>query len=479
MSGGDSVMHWGRRARDVVGDLFKGLDRPDEREFLPAALEVLETPPSPLGRGLAYLIGAFFLIAMAWAFLGRVDVLATANGHVAPAGEVKVIQPLDSGVVRAIHVQDGDHVRAGQLLIELDPTQAQADRDKLQRDGMQAKLDVARLTALKRSIESGREPQFIAPAGANAAEVEEARAAMRARYDQQGAKLADLDQQISQKSAEMAEVRAETDKTNASLPILIEKNKVYTGLIARGYATKLGTLDAAQQLSDARHELDVLAQRADQARDARAAAQKQRDELKSQYEVDVLTDLSKAQEQDNELSQELLKAQDKSAQTELRAPIDGVVDQLAVHTLNGVVTPAQRLMIVVPDSRDLTVEANLSNRDVGFVHPGQSVKIKVETFNFTRYGLIDGKVIGVSHDVVADTSQEEAVAAAQQPNRSRSPAYVARISLSRTEMMVDGRREPLQPGMSITAEIKTGNRTIIDYLLSPLARRTEESLHER
>ncbi|QUD88288.1 HlyD family type I secretion periplasmic adaptor subunit [Phenylobacterium montanum] len=459
-------------------------DRNDEREFLPAALEIVETPPSPTGRLLGFIIIAFFGVAVAWSFFGRVDVLATAPGRLIPAGDVKVIQPLDPGVVRAIHVQDGDHVRAGQLLIELDPTQAGADSRRLSGDLIQAELDVARLSALKTAAETGRAPVFVAPADAPPERVEEARAAMRAQADQQAAKLADLGQQISQKDAEAAEVGAEIDKINAQIPMLADKERIHRELTDQGFGTSLAYLDAQQQLAEARHELAVERQKAAQAAAARAALIQQRDGARSQYAAELLTDLRKAEEQQNESGQELIKARDKSSQTELRAPIDGVVDQLAVHTLHGVVTPAQHLMIVVPESRNLMIEAQLANRDVGFVHAGQPVKVKIETFNFTRYGLINGHVVGVSKDVItppdeARQSQQGASGAAAPTAQPPSPTYVARIQLDRTSMMIDGREEPLQPGMAITAEIRTGDRSIIDYLLSPLARRTQESLHER
>ena len=139
----------------------------DEREFLPAALEVIETPPSPTGRAVGLVIVLFFAVAFAWSFFGKVDVIATAPGRVMPAGDVKTIQPLEPGTVRAIHVQDGDHVRAGQLLIELDPTQPGADRDRLTHDLIQAKLDVARLTALKAAGEGGGNPHLTPPPDAS------------------------------------------------------------------------------------------------------------------------------------------------------------------------------------------------------------------------------------------------------------------------------------------------------------------------
>jgi hemolysin D len=458
-------------------------ERQDEREFLPAALEVVETPASPTLRVFAWLIIGFFILAVAWAFLGQIDILATAQGQILPAGDVKTIQPLNTGTIRAIHVQDGDHVRRGQLLIELDPTETSADQDKASRDLVQARLDVARLTALKAGF-AGGSSEFVAPPNAPPELVAEARAALRAQAGEQAAKMADLSQQIAQRSAEVGEVAAESRKIQGTLPMLQQKEHINQQLVARGFGTTMSYLDAQQAVSDAQNDLAISGRRADAARAERASLQHQRDEARSTYETTILADLAKAQEQENELSAEFVKAQNKSAQTEIRAPIDGVVEQLSVHTLRGVVMPAERLMIVVPDTRDFTVEARLANRDVGFVRPGDKVKVKVETFNFTRYGMIDGRVLSVSPDVVdADTTTPASSSASGAGAGSAKPAgsgsYIARISLGATSMMVDGVRRPLQPGMSVTTEIRTGGRSIADYLLSPLARKTQESLHER
>ena len=468
-----------------TGMLRRGVsqfDRLDEREFLPAALEVLETPPSPAGRAMAIVIGVFFVIAVAWAFLGKVDVLATAPGRLLPSGKIKLIQPLDPGIVRAIHVQDGDHVRAGQLLIELDPTATSADRDRLARDLSQTQLEVARLEALKHTAETGGAPgELIAPAGANPDDVEQARAALRAQIDQQAAKVSSLDEQISEKKAEEAEVAATIAKLNASIPMLAEKERLHQKLHDMGYGTSFAYLDAQQELSEAKRDLVVNAARGDQAKAAGASLARQKAQAASEFAAGVLADLAKAEEKENQLTQDLVKAQQKSTQTDMRSPIDGVVEELAVHTVGGVVVPAQRLMIVVPDIQNLIVEAQLPNRDVGFVHPGQEVAVKVETFNFTRYGLIHGRVIDVSRDAVtqADRQADDGAAPSAAPQQVGSPTYIARISLDRSTMVVDGRVEPLLPGMAVTAEVRTGRRTIIDYLLSPLARKTNEALHER
>ena len=469
-----------------TGVLRKGVERfdgKDEREFLPAALEILETPPSPTGRFLALVIGSFFVIAVLWSFFGKVDVLATAPGRILPVGKIKVVQPLDPGMVTAIHAQDGDHVTAGQLLIELDPTIAVADRDRLAHDLTGTQLDVARLTALKPMAETGGAPGPLgAPADAPPDQVEEARAALRAQVDQQAAKVAGLDAQIAEKRAEAGEVDASVAKTNASLPMLAEKARLHQRLHDQGFGTSFAYLDAQQALSDAKRDLDVLAERGAQSRAAATSLQRQRAQAVSEFDAGVLADLGKAMEKQNGLAQDLIKARQKSIETEIRSPIDGVVEEMAVHTIGGVVTPAQRLLIIVPDNQKLVVEAQLPNRDVGFVHAGQDVAVKIETFNFTRYGLIHGKVIDISRDAVAagDRRADDSLPdSAQQPQTPGSPTYTARISLEKSTIVIDGVTRALQPGMAVTAEVKTGRRTIIDYLLSPLSRRTNEALHER
>ena len=452
------------------------------RAFLPAALEVVETPPSPTGRALGLIITLFFLMALIWSFFGRVDIMATAPGRLTPIGDTKTIQPLETGMVRAILVQNGQRVKKGDLLVQLDPTQTNADSSRLSQDLARAEIDVARLDALKDAIQTGRSPHVQAPADVPRNLVQEAQTSASAEWGQEVAKVGELREQINKENADGAEVKAQIAKINSSLPILEAKEKIHHDLTAQGYGTSLAYLDAQQQASDARHEIAVQQQRSSQSGAARAALARQSDEARSEFATQVFTDLRKAEESQSELSQDVVKANSRSTATELRSPIDGVVDQLSVHTLGGVVTPAQPLMIVVPDDRGLIIQAQLSDRDAGFVHAGQDAKVKVETFNFTRYGVIDGRVLNVSRDVITPTPQSNAdsgAGTARAGGKPNGPAYVARIQLDKDYMRVDGRNEPLQPGMTVTVDIRTGGRTILNYLLSPIARRAQESLHER
>jgi hemolysin D len=262
---------------------------------------------------------------------------------------------------------------------------------------------------------------------------------------------------------------------------LEEKEKLRRQLTEVQFGNRLAYLDAQQQLLEAVHERDAQSKRMVEITAARQGLERQREEAKSNYAVDVLGKLAEAEQKDSEYSEELVKAEHKTDQTELRSPIDGTVQQLAVHTIGGVVTPAQSLMVIVPRDQNLVVEALVSNSDVGFVHAGQDVELKVETFTFTRYGLLHGHVINISPDTVSpdDARNTDAAGGRGEPKASSSPAYLARIQLDDKSIMVDGKAQTLAPGMVVTAEIKTGRRTIMDYLLSPLLRHTSESLRER
>jgi len=453
-------------------------------DFLPAAIEIVETPPSPVGRAIVYTIIALFSLAIAWACLGKVDIVASATGKIIPTGRTKVVQPFETGVVRAIHVHDGEIVKAGDVLIELDPTMGQAESKHFESDLIAAQLDVARLQA---ELAPGDPLEsFAPPDGAAPSLIAVQRQFLIDQTSEQHAKLAVLDRQRAQKQAELQTIAATVDKLAASLPVLQERLDIRKTLYDHSTGSKANYLEMLQSFVEEQHELEIEKSKYHEGEAALAAIIESHAQTDAEYRRARFGELVDAQRKATDLEQDLVKSRRRTDLQLLTAPTDGTVQQLAVHTVGGVVTPAQTLLVLVPLDSKLEIEAMVLNRDVGFVQAGQDAEIKVDTFNFSRYGLLHGKVVSVSRDaIVRDRpSNQSNGASAAGGNDTSEPvghelAYAALVSLDRTQMEVEDRRVDLAPGMAVTVEIKTGARRIISYLLSPLLKYRHESLRER
>ncbi|MCG2632350.1 HlyD family type I secretion periplasmic adaptor subunit [Bradyrhizobium sp. WYCCWR 13023] len=454
-----------------------------ERAFLPAALEIIESPPPPLAGAIGGTIIVLFCLALAWASFAAVDIVASAPGRVIPSGRTKVVQPFETGVVRAIHVRDGQTVKAGELLIELDPTINAAERDHLQGDLFAATLDVARLSALLTDDPLG---SFRPPLNVSGPLVASQRQLLSQQAEEHRAKLASLDSQKAQKQAELKTLLETVAKLEATLPILQQRVEIKSTLYAREVGSKANYLEILQVLTETQHELLVQKSRSHEAEAAVTSITEARAQTAAEFKRTISADLVEAQRKATGLGEDLIKATQRTQLQQLTSPVDGTVQQLSVHTLGGVVTPAQALLVVVPAESRLEIEALVSNRDIGFIQIGQEAEIKVDTFNFTRYGLMHGRVQSVSQDAItqdkpADRSGDATFGAAATTSEPKGKEflYQARISLDQSQMQIDDRTVNLSPGMAVTVEIKTGKRSVLSYLLSPLLRYKQESLRER
>ncbi len=459
--------------------------RSDALAFLPAALEIVETPPSPLGRAIAFSIIAVFGFALAWACLGTVDIVAVAPGKLIPSGRTKTIQPFETGVVRSIQVHDGQVVKSGDVLIELDTTVSAAELEHSKGDLLAARLDVARLKA---ALAGNGDPlaAFTPPNDAPSALVEMHRRFLISQTAEQNAKLAAIDQQVKQKEAERVTLTASIDKLKATVAPLQQRVEIRQQLFQKELGSKLTYLTELQDFVGQQQEILVQQSRSSEANAAISVLTETRTKAVAEYERSLFEGLAKAEEKAAGLEQDVIKAEQRTSLQKLTAPIDGMVQQLAVHTIGGVVTPAQMLMLIVPTESRLEIEAMISNRDIGFVEAGQDAAIKVDTFNFTRYGLLHGKVINISQDAITRNKPQDratdATAGAETTSsepKGQEMVYAAHISLDRSQMEIENKRVNLSPGMAVTVEIKNGSRRIISYLLSPLLRYKHESLRER
>ncbi|HET7875520.1 MAG TPA: HlyD family type I secretion periplasmic adaptor subunit [Methylomirabilota bacterium] len=436
------------------------MGRSKEREFLPAALEIQEAPPSPVGRAVLWTVVVVFATAVIWASLGRIDVVAVARGKLIPSDYSKVIQPLESGIVRAIHVRDGQEVRAGAVLIELDPTTSSAEHERLVKEHAAARVHIARLRALLgggRTLPPlpGADPTFVALQ----------QQMLHDQSSEQESRLEAARLLVEQRRAAVAATQADIARLEITVPMLTERAEAFKTLLAGGYVARMQYLEIEEQRVTRVQALAMQRERIKQDLAALAEAQKQLHALESEFKRSRLGELAEWETRAASLAQEVVKASQKSSIQRLTAPADGAVQQLAVHTVGGVVTPAQPLMVIVPRDHPLEVEAWVENKDVGFVSPGQLVEVKIDTFPFTRYGTIPGRITVVSRDAV----QQEKGAL----------VYAARATLDRASIQVDGRAVPLLAGMAVSAEIKTGERRLIEFFLSPVLRSARESLRER
>jgi hemolysin D len=433
-----------------------------ELAFLPASLEIMETPAHPLGRAVALTIVAFFVLALTWAIFGTIDIVATTTGKIVPTERTKTVQPLESGIVRAIHVHDGQIVEAGDVVTELDPTDTQADLHRLDKEYLNAQHNVARLSAL---LEKDPKTAYHSPDNAPERLAQMHYTHMVSQWEKQKAEVATIKAEVAQRNAELATVRADINRLSKILPMVRQRVQARRTLVNKGISSRTEFLELEQELVEYEGQLAVQRAKVIEAEATLEAAKSRLQTTHVEFRRTILSELVEAEQQTNSLEQELIKAKEKARHQKLIAPVSGKVQELAIHTIGGVVTPAQELLSIVPADSGLEIEVKVQNKDIGFVHEEQEVEIKIDSFPFTKYGTIHGTVLSLSRDSIEDEQQ--------------GLVYPARISMNRTDIQSGDKMIELTPGMSVTVEIKTGKRQLIQYLLAPLQEYQDESLRER
>lgn len=449
-----------------------------DHEFLPAALEIMEKPPSPGLRMLLLMTCAFFTAALVWSIMGTIDIVAVASGKIIPSSKVKTIQPLEIGSVRAIHVRNGQHVVEGEILVELDPTLAAADESQARQSLLAARVIEARSAALLSYLE-GKPSGFIAPEGAPGATVVIEQQFVRTSIAEYEAQIGSLRQQIGQRQAELTSAQAEISKLQQTLPLVDQQLEARRQMMRQGNFALLKLLEYEQLRIEHLQNIEVQRANAERARAAIASIEADIAKTRETFGKAAVTDLVQARDKANLAADELRKTTRRRELLQLRAPVSGIVQQVVIATVGGVVQPAQPLMIIVPDDAAIEVEAHVMNKDIGFVQEGQPVRVKLEAFPFTEYGLVPGVVESISRDAI-DLSQQSGP---QRDERGRPVqpglVYAARIRLLENSIRVRGRNQELGPGLSVQAEIKTGERRVIQYLLSPITQALDEAGRER
>ncbi len=440
--------------------------------FLPAALEIEAAPPAKWTRSLLWVIIALLVISTVWASWAEIDIIATAQGKIVPSGQVKVIQPLETGVVKTIFVKEGQHVKAGDKLLALDGSSNQADVYRLTNEWQGYKEDLAikneflaKLTWFEKNLISITKTNKKANSNFELTLDKKLQPLFESVWQEYHSKLSGFESEIIKLHAEKKSRKIDVERLEKTLPLVIEREQSYLSLLETSAVSRNQYLELKQQRIDQEESLNLQRANVEQTNASIVSAKQNLAAYIAEFRRTTLQEINQLTRQSNSIHQELNKANRLTQLRVLTSPVDGIVEQFIVNTIGGVVTPAQELLHIVPKNQQLEIEANLHNKDIGFVHTGQVAEIKIDSFPFTKYGIIDSEIIDISADAVED--------------EQFGLLFPLKATMHSQRINVDGKWVNLKPGMSVTVEIKTGTRRLMEFLLAPLMKGMSEGARER
>jgi hemolysin D len=447
---------------------------PEKLAFLPAALEIQAAPPPKWSRSLLWAISALIVLLIVWASWAEIDIIATAQGKIVPSGRVKIIQPLETGVVKTIFVKEGQHVKAGDKLIALDNTASQADADRLNNEWQGQTADLLRLRHFIQRVEKKKprirsnsinQPIELAQSVELASLVLNQRLLLESSLQEYQSKIDSFLSEIVKLTAEQKAIKINVNRLTKTLPLITEQVESLQSLLSESMVSRNQYLELEQERINQEEMLNLEGAKAEQITATIRSAQQNLTAYRAEIRRNTLQEINQLTRQSESTKQELTKARRLTALRVLKTPVDGVVEELSIATIGGIVTPAQELLKIVPNGQVLEIEAGLLNKDIGFVHTGQIAEIKIDSFPFTKYGVIDGEVTDISADAIE--------------HEQKGLLFPLKASIVTDEINVDGKWVKLKPGMSVTVEIKTGTRRLMEFLLAPLMRGVSEGARER
>ncbi len=433
-----------------------------DEDFSPATLEVLDSPPAPFARFMVVFILVFVLFVVSWSVLAKMDIVVSGAGTVIPKGRVKVVQPLEPGIVTAIHVRDGQVVKKGEVLISMDSTDIKADINTTREDLAKTKMDILRFKA---ELEGNMEGFSFDPGSDGEKAMLHSRLLASSIFSHEE-QMAAYAKEIESLTAEKKTAEAEQRRYEKELPLARTLYRKKKKLAEKKLVPEAELLQERINLNNAKQNLIAARSKLQEVEGRLNKAIKESSYAQTEYQRDLLNKISEAENKKKSLEQQLEKAKNRQMHYELKAPAAGIVQQLAVNNVDSVVTAAQTLMVIVPLDGGLEVEAKILNKDIGFVKENQEVSVKVAAYPFTRYGDLIGHIEWVAKDAVMD--------------EMLGPVYPARVAIPTYVLpnVVNGRRGIIAPGMTVTADIKVGKRGVFQYFLEPIMRYKNKSLRE-
>lgn len=430
----------------------------DSYEFKPLLSEIEESPVSPLGRYTFWTIISLLIITFLWLFIGKIDIVINARGIVIPEGETKVIQPLETGVVKEILVREGDFVQKNQLLIHIDTSSTDAQIKALSKNLAQTKLEATRL-------KSGGDLSELLKLSSN--ELSEEKEIQEKLYKEN---LDSLNNEISAKNNQIKQLNMQINSALAQkrdyefqLKIANERvNELAEVLDIIEYNKYRDAIEKANSVRESVIRIDADIKRFQtQVKEIENYIAK----LKSDFKAQNLTTLSETQKRINELSANIESIKFSNKNQKITAPCDGYIDKLFVHTIGGIVTPAQAIIALTPANTPVLIKAKVLNRDIGFIKKGMPVSIKIDTYDFQKYGSLKGTVKSISKNSIDD--------------EQLGPIYEIYITPNENTLLINGKEERISTGMTLNAEIEIGERRIIEFFIYPLIKYLDEGISVR
>jgi hemolysin D len=446
---------------------------PEALDFAPGLLSIQESPPARLPRAVMYTVGVLFVILVLWAFFGKLDIIASAEGHLVPETYIKIVQPSDAGIVQEILVKEGEQVKQGQVLMRMDTQLAEADAKTIGNDLALRSLQLRRIDAelTGKALVKKREDR-----NDLFGQIESQYHDRRLAYTDS---LAQAQQALNKSQHEYDSAKEVLSKLQQITPILKQQADSYADMGRDGYVPQMTVLDKQRDYLEKSQDLRAQQSTVASLESAVNQTKKQIDQITSKYRSDLQNERVEAEGQHKKLEQDWLKQEHKSGLLELRASQSGIVKDIATHTIGTVVSPGTVLLSIVPEQEPLVAEIMIKNDDVGFVYPHQKVKVKLAAYPFAEYGMLDGEVTRIQADSDSDTQSQTKDQQTRDKSQAQPSAYKAIISLSSQVLESQGKQMKLMPGMQVVAEINQGSRTVMKYLLSPVSKTLAESGRER
>lgn len=437
-------------------------------DFAPAMLRIQRQPPNPLPRLVLYAVLVLFGVILAWAALGRLDIVAVAQGRLVPQSFLKIVQPAEPGIIREILVKDGDIVVQGQVLMRMDAQLSDADRRIVANELALRELQLRRIDAELKGSPMIRQ---IGDSPALFAEVDAQYQARRQAYHD----AVESERALLAKARQDLQTALEIEnKLKKTVPIYRDQAEGWERLAKEGFAGKLMAMDRQRLYIENEQDLRAQAHNVAGLKATIAQSEKRMAQITSNYRQQLQNERLEALAQRHRLQQELEKQQHRSALLELKAPQGGVVKDIATRTPGTVVAPGTILLTIVPHDEPLVAEVWISNADAGFVQPNQKVRLKLAAYPFQKYGMLDGIVQQISAD-----AQEKADATTAAVRSLQEAAYRALIELESSHLERAGQRHKLVPGMLVNAEVHLGTRSVLEYVLAPMQKVSHEAGRER